>query len=456
MKLSAKTNFGAIKRIALTVMAGLLTVAGLPLLNSGTAAAASQLTSRSIMLSDSSISGTSITSGVGSGANVTYEPSFTAIHQASSMIIDFCKEDPIINDTCTAPAGMVTSGVALSPVSGAVTAANNWSVASSTAGQIKLHDDGVSAHDITAGSQVFDLTGLTNPNGTDCPSPETACTFYARMYTFTNNSFGTYSSPTSAGNFVDYGGIALSTTAAITITARVQEQLTFCVTKSNPSTWTTHDCSDSSISASGNLPAVTIGHGSPTPVIDSNSIDTSNGPYPNGTGGTVQPGGGDLFTQLSTNATHGAVVNLHTSTGACASNAGGLSADGGATCAIPPINAGANTASAMTAGTAAFGLFVANSTLDVNGTGSLTPAATYHNASHTTIPTAVTTGDLFFGWDTTTSGNNVISTFGSTLLSTAAPCYRVDNEYVFAATASLTTPAGIYQANMSMIATGTF
>jgi hypothetical protein len=58
--------------------------------------------------------------------------------------------------------------------------------------------------------------------------------------------------------------------------------------------------------------------------------------------------------------------------------------------------------------------------------------------------------------DQTTSGNNVTSEFGSTLASSTGPTYLVDTNYVFAATAGLTTPAGIYSANLSMIATGTF
>jgi hypothetical protein len=180
-------------------------------------------------------------------------------------------------------------------------------------------------------------------------------------------------------------------------------------------------------------------------VLDSSQVDT-----------------GSVYTQLSTNATSGAVINMHNSNTSC----GGLSANGGTTCAIPPINSGSNAgASAMAAGTAAFGLFVSDSTADpANGNGTITPMGIYHNASHVTIPT-----DLWYGMDTATSlGANtsprptitytggVGSTFGSTVAYSTAPMYRVENTYVFAATAALTTPAGIYTANLSMIATGQF
>lgn len=415
MKTSIQTKLRSLQRLLYTAAALLMFSSGLPLIYSGTASAA-QMSSRSIQMSDSGKSGTSITTGVGSGTNVTYRVSFTTAASASSMVINFCQEDPIINDTCTTPTGFV-GPTGISSVTGNI---GGWTRTVS-GGEVKLDDTGGS-NAATAGAQVFDLTGVTNPSSSG--------TFFARMYTYSNNTFGTYSSATSIGNYVDYGGIALAITNTITITARVQEQLTFCVTKADHSTWTTsHDCSDPAVGT--NLPAVTLGHGSPTPVLDANTVDTSS-----------------IYTQMSTNATSGAVINMRNSNLTC----GGLSADNGTTCAIPAINSGSGAgASAMTAGTAGFGLFVSASTLDVNGVGTITPSPAYHDSSHTTVPT-----DVWFGMDTTTSNNNVTSTFGSTIASCSAPVYRVDNVHTFAATSALTTPAGIYTANLSMIATGTF
>ncbi len=423
-----------VRRIAYAMMAALFLAVGLPLARPESVSA-SQLTNRSIQLSDSANSGTSVSSGVGSGTSVSYQVSFTPTSQASSMVIDFCAEDPIINDTCTTPTGMTAAASTVSSVTGTI-GGTGWTL-TATAGRAKLADDGVSAHDMQAATaQVFDLNGITNPS--------TVGTFYARITTYTNTTWGTYSNATSTGNFVDYGGIALSTTSVITVTARVQEQLTFCVTKSDPTNWTTtHDCSDPVVGSAPNLPAVTLGHGSPTAVLDSNAVDHAS-----------------IYSQLSTNATNGAVINLHSSNTAC----GGLSADGGATCAIPAINSGSGAgASALSAGTAGFGIFVSNSTPDpAGGTGTITPKAAYHNASHTTIPS-----DVWYGMDTTTASGasgsppatyngNVTTTFGSTLASASAPVYRVENTYDFGATAALTTPAGIYTANLSMIATGSF
>jgi hypothetical protein len=421
----------SLKRILYTMLAALFVVAGLPMLQPK--AAAAQFSTRSIQLSDSGVSGGSITSGVGSGTNVTYRVSFTPTAAvAQSMVIDFCTQDPIINDTCTAPTGM-TAATGLSNVSGTA-GGTGWSLTAS-AGRAKISSDANPAHNIVGATpQIFDLTGITNPSTTG--------TFFARMYSYANNSWGTYSSATSVGNFVDYGGTAIAITNTVTITARVQEQLTYCVTTADPTTWVTqHDCSDSVVGS--NPPNLTLGHGSPTPVLDSNNVDEA-----------------AMYSQLSTNATHGAVINMRSSNTSC----GGLSADAGATCAIPATNGGSNAgATAITAGTAAFGLFVSNSTADpAGGIGTITPSTIYHNASHVTIPT-----DLWYGMDTTTSTGafgggqaaytgSVTGTFGSTVASSNAPCYRVENTYVFAATAALTTPAGIYTSNLSMIATGTF
>jgi len=421
-------NLRAARRVAYAMAAVLLFATGLPLLNSGSAGA-TQLSSRSITMSDSSISGTSITSGVGSGTNVTYQITFTATHQASSMVIDFCALDPIINDNCGSIAAMDTTTATLTNVTstGQVgVAGNNWSVTDGT-DQVKLADDGVSGHDIQAGStQTFELNGITNTT--------TVGTFYARMYTYADNSWGStttaYVSPTSIGDFKDYGGIALSTTNVITITARVQESLTFCVTAADPNTWSGPDCTATEVAA--NPPALTLGHGSPTLVLDSSRVDAA-----------------PVWTQLSTNATHGAVINMRNSNLTC----GGLSADNGATCAIPPINAGATGVSAMAAGTAAFGLFVQTytPTVGIGTIGSVAPTANYNDGTHVTIPTSV-----WYGMDDTTANNNVTSTYGSTVASTTGPVYRADDEYYFAATSALTTPAGIYTANLTLVATGTF
>lgn len=428
--MNSTINFSstAARRILYIVVAAVLMAAGLPFLNLGKASAA-QMQSRSIYISDSGASGGTITTGVGSGTSVQYTVGFTSVGQASSLVIDFCAEDPIINDNCTTPTGFSAASATLNATAtaGTVDTSHNWSITATT-GRLKLHDTGTSGDDIQAATaQSFVLSGITNPS--------TVGTFYARFYTYTNTTYGSYVSAINVGDtvtatFVDYGGVALSTTNNITITARVQEQLTFCVTASDPLNWSVPDCSDTSVAA--NPPALTLGHGSPTPVLDATAVDT-----------------GTVWSQLSTNATAGASVSMRNSN-AC----GGLSADNGTTCAIPANNSGAGTASGMLVGSsggAQFGMYAGAYSVGGMGTiGTVTPTAAYFASGHSpSDPTP------YWGMDTT-STNNVSTTYGSQVATSTGPVYRACNQYTFAATAGLGTPAGIYTANLNLVATGTF
>ena len=406
---------------ALALLVGIAYPAFKPRLTS-----AAQLTSRSITLSDSGASGGTITTGVGSGTAVVYKVAFTTIVSAQSLVIDFCAEDPIVADTCTAPTGLNLATSSLVGLTGNITA-TGWT-STTTAGQVKIAKGGTGTA-ATPGTQAFELTGVTNPSSVGVGAGiKPVGSFFARIYTFSDATFGgtttAYASPTAPGDYKDYGGIALSTNRIITITARVQEQLTFCVSGSVQTSWTTtNDCSDPQAAVA---PALILGHGIPTAFLDSNQTDS-----------------GTVYSQISTNATFGAVIAMRDSNTTC----GGLSADGGVTCGVPANNAGAATASAITAGTAAFGLYVTNGTLGFNGTGTVTADTNYNNGSATN-----------YGMDTETvvDPGSVIGTFGDKVASCAAPVYRINNTYTFAATASLTTPAGIYTANMDLIATGTF
>ena len=416
MNNSLTTKIRAAKRLVLVMLAVLLSVSGVPMLSPN--AKAAQLANRYIQMSDSGPSGTSITTGVGSGTGVTYRLSFDISANANSFIVDFCEETPLLQAVCTRPSGMTTA-TGYTSVAGEVTAANNWTM-SNVAGQVKFQNTGTPGEEMTSTTQTIDLTGIDNPDFVG--------SFYARITTYSNSSWGTYVDPTNVGAYVDYGGVALTTVPTIQITARVEEQLDFCL--SSVGSWqAASNCGDALVAA--NPPVIELGHGSAPVVLDSQNRDTAN-----------------LYSQLSTNASSGAVVRLRNSNTSC----GGLSSDDGATCAIPAHNSGSGAgASAMPIGTASFGLFVSDSSLGTGGVGSLTPSTAYHDAAHTTIPT-----DLWYGMDTTTANNNTISAFGSTICSTNSPAQFVNTTYVFAATASLTTPAGIYEANLSMIATGTF
>lgn len=343
--------------------------------------AAGQVASRSIKMS----------SGVAS-ATASYQVSFTpATTGAQSLVIDFCSNSSIIGASCTAPSSFSASSASFT----AGTGTTGWALGTLTANTVKVTKSSGSALGTSAIS--FTLGNITNPSDVG--------SFYARVYTYSDAAYGggsAYASPTSIGNDLDYGGFALSTTTQVTVSATVMETLTFCVSKASPGNGCT----------STTAPALTLGHGSPL-TLDSTAVDTDT-----------------AYTQISTNATNGAVVNMkNTSSATCA----GLSRDGGTTCGIPAKGSFGT----MTAGTAAFGLNVADGT---GGTGTVTANANY----------GTTAGSYGMG------NNTYSATYGDAIMSSSSVCANVNSLLTFGATASATTAAGVYTVNESLVATSTY
>jgi hypothetical protein len=344
---------------------------------SGKAFAYSQITTRSIEMSNSTASAT----------GVSYQVQFTTASSIQSVVIDFCPDSPLYSDTCNTLNGFSATTASFT----AGTGTSGWAM-SSTADHVDVH--GAAA----TGTVSFTLTNITNPSAVG--------SFYARIYDYTANP-DDYTNVTTPGTVADFGGIALSTSASIGVTAKVQEELTFCVAGAA----ITANCA----SASTNPPNLTIGHGSPTLILDSTAVDTA-----------------AAFMQTSTNAQGGVIVRMKSN-----NSCGGLSDDGGATCGIPPVGA---SAANIVAGTADYGLNVGSSS---GGTGSMNPVAPYNTAGQ-------------YGMDNASAPNNVTTTYGSTIATSSGATNSVNNTLTFAATASNTTPAGIYTATMTLIATGTF
>ncbi len=382
---------------ALFAAAAVLVGAAVPALLTVSNADAAQLSTRSIQMSDSGPSGGSLTSGVGSGTSVKYKLSFTTVHATSmqSFIVDFCANTPLVADTtCSAPTGFTTSGATL-------TANGTWALAT-TATQWKITDS--TAH--AAGTYEFEVNGITNPS--------TNGTFYARIYTYSDATASTYVGYGNLGTHLDDGGVALATTAPIKITARVMETMSLCTSAAD---LTALAC------AGATTPDLVLGHGANF-VLDDSIIDTK-----------------AAYTQVSTNASNGYDVYMraHNTCG------GGLSKDDGATCLIPAINSGSATASLMAAGTAAFGVDISDGTAVAGGSGS-NSAVTRWNP---------TTANNYI-MDEVTSNDHVGYTYGSRIFSSTGQANSVKNTLLFAATASPTTPAGIYTQHFSVIGVGRF
>jgi hypothetical protein len=255
----------------------------------------------------------------------------------------------------------------------------------------------------------FTISGVTNPSSTG--------TFYARILTFDTNTDATTNytvSGTTRGTtltgLVDSGGVALTTSAAISVTARVMESISFCV---YPDVWPIGGAGGSGVC--GNTPSVELGSGSPA-VIDSLAVYN-----------------GQINFDLSSNATNGVIVRLK----------GNTLTSGGNT--IAAVNAGGGTAGTITAGTAGFGVKLPST----NTTGGATPVGTVNADANYDAATG-------YGFDTT-SADNVTTTYGDILCNTnTAPLNDITVPLTYGATASITTPAGIYTSTEQLIATGTF
>lgn len=340
-------------------------------------ASAGQVTSRAIKMDSSVVD----------AANVSYELKFTTVQAAQSLVLDFCSgaDTPIIGGACTAPAGFSAVG---GSVSGGGMGGWTPTWAAST---IKL----AGGASIGAGAQTITFTNIHNPSA--------AGTFYARLTTYSDGTFGStttaYTAPATPGDYKDFGGFALSTSDVISITAKVQEQLIFCVTKTAPG----NGC------AGGGAPNLALGHGANT-VLDSTQIDYDT-----------------AYFQVSTNASGNVIVRMK----------GTVLTSGGNT--IPATPAGDNNPFALAAGTAQFGMQV------LTAGGATTADSNYDG----------TTVNTNFGFDVTTATNNATSGYGDPI-ATVSAVQNSNTEIRFAATASLTTPAGLYTATQNLIATGTY
>lgn len=412
MKTPIKTKFQSLSRASYVSIAFLFAVAGLaPVLAARKAHAfptGVQVQNRSIRMSDSRVSPTS-------GTSVDYQISFkpgSATYTVKGIIIDFCggnvADTPIIDDSnCTVPTGFTVGASPTIDSTPGLTGlgyddlGGSWTVTAQNSGRtLRLVDStGVSINPANSNPYSFILETVTNPS--------TVGTFYARIITYTSDTgdvLAYTSSDAGSTDAKDYGGFALSTNHAISISAKVQESLTFCVSGLAPGP----NCGQTGQTVT--TPSLTLGHAAAN-ILDATETNT-----------------GDVFMQTSTNANGGVVIRMKNTAASGGLNSGSNS--------IPPVGA---TAAAITPGTAAFGVKIANGS---GGTGTLNGVSPYATAN--------------YAMDATTANDNVLSTFGDSFASSSAPVNNVANTITFAATASNTTPAGLYTASIILIAAGSF
>jgi hypothetical protein len=380
-----------------------------------------------------------LSSSAGAANDVTYLVSFSpnqggTTQNIGGMVVEFCSDTPLIGQACTAPVGFNAHAftgdntLVLANQVGVTDWAKNTTNA--TANRLVLsRTGGAQALDPGAVTTVsFEMGAAGASDGVTNPTVNNQ-SFYARILTFTTQvGAEQYASNdidnSGANTVVDAGGIALSTAAQITITAKVPEKITFCVYTSAIS----NDCSG----VSGT--AITLG---------------------NDQGILIHTG---VFTDvntkfsLSTNALYGAVVRMKGSTlktnPACSEAAG-------QTCSIDAIAPGPDPSAP---GTEQFGMCLYES----SGAGTIDPIAPYNHAScNLTTQTAGGAapggdGGAEFAFDnnnvtgtTSTYGHPIADTNDGATLSTTATLAFIGN------ITEITEP-GIYTTTLTFIATGTF
>lgn len=383
-------------RRVLNALAGISLLVGMALPSFMPAfASAAQITSRSVDLSSNTVSATS----------VNYSVTFTPVSNAAGFLIDFCSDTPLAQQSCTAPTGFDTTGVGTSTGSASVQ-------------DLQSNSGVLVTKALTGGSAAtVVLTGITNPS--------TLGTFYARIVTYTDVSTTVFDTPwdfdntTLQAGATDSGGVALATANSVGVSAAVLESMTFCVSGTDTSGAGHANCGGS-LAAPSLVLGVTSGGAT---ALQSNTLST-----------------GTVYTQISTNAAAGAVISMKSN----ATDCGGLLLIGTSGCFIHPAPGGG-----FSAGTADFGVktgSAASTTGASSPTGTLEPvsASGYNNST-------------FFMHFVAGNGSGVTGPYGDPILDTSgAPINNQNMPLTFGASINNNTPAGLYSANINLIANGTF
>lgn len=334
-----------------------------------------------------------LSSSSAEATGVQYDVSFGALGTAGAFVIEFCGNSPLIGQTCDAPVGFSAAT--------ATSATVGFTDVVGTANKV------VVTGAIAPGQVDVALSGMTNP--------DEAGTMYARIVTYdTDTNADLYQSQALGNGVIDTGSVAMAITDTVGVSGAVLESMTFCVSK------------------------VALGEncaGATAPILQlGETVGTTVALVPG------QVSEGTLNTQISTNAVGGAVVRIKSNAEGC----GGMLRAGAPTaCDIAPAMA-----LDVTGAAARFGVKVA------------APTATGLNPLGTLVPVVgsvyADTGIFALSYDET-EATGVTSVFGDPFLSTGdAPANNQNVELTFGASVTNATPAGLYSADLSLIATGKF
>ncbi|CAN5705440.1 hypothetical protein BH23PAT2_BH23PAT2_01030 [soil metagenome] len=400
-----------------------LAVAGLMLLSSAVPILVSRSASAYTLLGDREIRLSSSESGA---TNTTYRVEFEAATAGNvgGIVVTFCENTPIIGDTsCTFPAGFDATGVAVANQSANISTLTTVTTLdqADTVGTNTVVLSNATAVTLAAAEVVsYEITGVTNPTAVG--------TYYARIMTYEVNTHATgytLANNEAGGPIVDAGGIALSTAELITIEAKVQERITFCVYTGATTGYNGTDCSA---------------------VIDPVVLGDANGVLD-----SINPSiSKDAKYNITTNASTGATIRMKGDTLA----SGSFTID-----AIGNVTPGDGVATASVTNSEQFGFCNYRDT--GGGVAGLTPTAPYDHANCVTTIQGQGAGNdasaLFaFFLDAGGAGSTAINgTYGSSIASKTAGDWST-GVLVFLGNIDNTTEPGIYTSTLDFIATGRY
>jgi hypothetical protein len=369
-------------------------------------ASAAQITERSIELSSSAATAT--------GVSYNIEFDVGAAGAAGAVVVDFCSNSPLLGAECTAPGG--------------------FSLTSATVGGATFTKDAAStANKLVVTGTIANSTTVTVPVA-NVTNPSAAGALYARILTFANGTdAAAYDSedPDNGGAnpYIDDGAVAVSITNKIGVSAAVLETMTFCVSGQTNATTATNPIGAGCTGTTA--PTLTLGEDiGDVKALSSTAIST-----------------GDIYTQISTNASAGAVVNLKSSV-----PCGGLKRANASGCDITAQG----TSGTFTFGQPKFGVLV---TADTDKDTALSATGEFKIASGSSYDPTNYRLNYVSG-----DASGITSVYGDPILDTLdagngdAPTQPSNKnmKLTFGASIANNTPAGLYAGDFSLIATGKF
>lgn len=303
------------------------------------------------------------------------------------MQFEYCNNNPFPGQSCTAPSGLDVSGVTIdgSVLINGTAATNSYSIDSTNTTTNKIVIDTATANTLSAGDVVeVDFDGAINPDSSNTE-------YFTRLYTYQSDAGST---------LVDDGGLAFSTAETIDVTARVEENLIFCVFETGQSCGTP-----------GNT------------TVDLGVLTTS----------TDRTSGHRAI--VATNALHGFTIQY----------AGTTLTHSNGTDTISAIGA---TGTASSPGNEQFGLRIGIANTPTN-TSTLDP-----DYSNSDCGDGTEACYAFVDGATVTDGGD--STTNNTLASATGPVDQNNFDLTFLGNVNATTSTGVYSTTVTYVATATF